>query len=572
MILINEYLYSHLDFILFAFDFMATRYDVAELLLPGVDSDIQKLIQKYPKRDCVCTRIAPSPTGFLHFWSLFMALINWKYAKQNKGVFFLRIEDTDQKREVEWAATSLVKSLKKFWIEIDEWPIGDNETEIWNYGPYVQSKRADFYKVFIKYLIEEGVAYPCWMSEEELNEIRDQQMKNKQIPWIYGEFSKYRSYSPDEAIAKYHEMWDSFSVIRFRSPADLTKKIIFSDELRGVVSMIDNYNDIVILKWDWLPTYHLAHIVDDTLMWTSLVMRWDEWLTSVPLHLQLFKAFSIPAPKYAHVAPISKLDEWKKRKLSKRHDPEADVRFFFEKWYATQWLIDYILTLASSSFEDWRKDNQLASLSEFNFDLQKMTVAAPLFDEIKLQWINNQYLSAISTEQLFKETLEWAEDYDLEFASLLKSEPEYYQAAMNIERHTEKDPKRFTVYSDVRNQILFFSDEEWKKWESSRKELLAENENFSNLQDFVKAYIDEVNLENVEVLQWFEQLKEIWKRFGYAWNNAEFKQWWFVWKVGDLAMFLRIQLCNAKQTPDLFSLMKVMWKDRVKQRLWEYLK
>jgi len=351
---------------------MATWKDVAELLLPWVDSDIQKLLDKYPERNCVCVRIAPSPTGFLHFGSLFTALINWKYAKQNNWIFFLRIEDTDQKREVEWAATSLVQSLKKFWIEIDEWPLWENESDIWNYGPYIQSKRADFYKVFIKYLIEKWLAYPCWMSEEELNEIRDQQMKNKQIPWIYWEFSKYRKFSPDEAITKFHEMWDSFSVIRFRSPADLTKKIIFSDELRWVVSMIDNYNDIVILKWDGLPTYHLAHIVDDTLMRTSLVMRWDEWLTSVPLHLQLFQAFWLTVPKYCHIAPISKLDEGKKRKLSKRHDPEADVRILFERWYSVQWLMDYILTLASSSFEDWRKENQLAPLSEFNFELHKM--------------------------------------------------------------------------------------------------------------------------------------------------------------------------------------------------------
>ena len=550
---------------------MATWHDVAQLLLPGVDSDIQKLLDKYPQRNCVCTRIAPSPTGYLHFGSLFTALINWKYAKQNNWVFFLRIEDTDQKREVEWAATSLVQSLKKFWIEIDEWPLGENESDKWNYGPYIQSKRADFYKVFIKYLIEKWLAYPCWMSEEELNEIRDQQMKNKQIPGIYGEFSKYRKLSPDEVIAKFHEMWDTFSVIRFRSPADLTKKIIFSDELRWVVSMIDNYNDIVILKWDGLPTYHLAHIVDDTLMRTSLVMRWDEWLTSVPLHLQLFQAFGLTAPKYCHLAPISKLDEWKKRKLSKRHDPEADVRILFERWYSVQWLIDYILNLASSSFEDWRKENQLADISQFNFELQKMWVAAPLFDETKLQWINNQYLSAISTEKLFDETLERAEWFDSEFAELLKSNPDYYRAAMNIERHTEKDPKRFTVYPDVKNQILFFDDENWKKWAETRKNLLAENENFSKLQDFVRTYIDEVKLEWVDTLWRFEQLKEIWKRFGYAANNAEFKQWWYVGKVGDLAMFLRIQLCNAKQTPDLFSLMCVMGKDRVVERLSEYL-
>ena len=547
---------------------MATWKDVAELLLPGVDSDIQKLLQKYPERGCVCTRIAPSPTWFLHLWSLFAALVNRKYAKQNGWIFFLRIEDTDQKREVEWAATSLVQSLKKFWIEIDEWPTGENESDVGNYGPYIQSKRADFYKVFIKYLIENGLAYPCWMSENELNEIRDQQMKNKQIPWIYGEFSKYRKFSPDEIITKFYEMWDTFSVIRFRSPADLTNKIVFNDELRGMVSMIDNYNDIVILKWDGLPTYHLAHIVDDTLMRTSLVMRWDEWLTSVPLHLQLFRAFWLNAPKYAHLAPISKLDEWKKRKLSKRHDPEADVRILFERWYTVQWIVDYIFTLASSSFEDRRKENPLALISEFHFDLQKITPAAPLFDEVKLQRINNQYLSAISTHQLFKETLEWAETFDSQFATILKSDPEYYQAAMNIERHTEKDPKRFTVYPDVKNQLLFFSDEKRIEIKNQKPEFLAEI-SLEVWKEFAQDYAQNVNLD-CEIIERFDQLKEIWNKYGFAANNTEFKQGGFVGKVWDLAMFLRIQLCGAKQTPDLFSVMKVMWLERVRERILDF--
>jgi glutamyl-tRNA synthetase len=362
------------------------------------------------------------------------------------------------------------------------------------------------------------------MTEEELNVIRDEQMKVKKTPGIYGEYSKYRSSTPDELIAKYHEAGDTFPVIRFRSPGDLTKKILFTDEIRGTISMMDNYNDIVILKGDGLPTYHLAHIVDDTLMRTTLVSRGDEWLPSVPLHLQLFEAFHLPAPKYAHLAPVCKLDEGKKRKLSKRHDPEANVAFLFEKGYSAQGIIEYIMTLLNSNFEDWRRDNPDADLSAFSLSFATMNVAGPLFDEVKLQWINTGYLSKISTEELFVQTLAWAKEYAPAFASLLLSDEAYAKAAINIERHTEKDPKRFTLYSDVQNQILFFFDEEREKGAESRKALLAENENFGKLQDFVREYAEVVDLDTDDVLVWFEQLKQIGKKYGYAANNAEFKE------------------------------------------------
>jgi glutamyl-tRNA synthetase len=253
----------------------------------------------------------------------------------------------------------------------------------------------------------------------------------------------------------------------------MTKKVVRNDEIRGEISMADNYNDIVIFKKDGLPTYHLAHIVDDTLMRTTLVSRGDEWLPSVPLHLQLFSAFGLPAPKYAHLAPVCKMDEGKKRKLSKRHDPEANVAFLFEKGYAAQGIIEYIFTLLNSNFEDWRRESPDVDVSKFHLSFATMNVAGPLFDETKLQWVNNGYLSRISTEELFTQTLEWAKEYAPAFSSLLLSDVEYAKVAMNIERHTEKDPKRFTLYSDVQHQLLFFFDSEWEKGESVREELFA---------------------------------------------------------------------------------------------------
>jgi glutamyl-tRNA synthetase len=273
----------------------------------------------------------------------------------------------------------------------------------------------------------------------------------------------YRSRTPDQLIEKYQAEGNHFAVIRFRSPGDMTKRIVFVDEIRGTVSMQDNYNDIVILKGDGLPTYHLAHIVDDSLMRISLVTRGDEWLMSAPLHVQLFESFGLKAPKYAHLSPICKLDNGKKRKLSKRHDPEANVRFLLEQGYAVQGILDYVLNVTNSNFEDWRREHPDASLLEFDLKMDKMSSAGPLFDEVKLNWVNNNYLSHISTEQLFKETLHWAKSFQPAFASLLASNVDYAKAAMNIERHTEKDPKRFTLYGDVQQQLLFFFDSEWEK-------------------------------------------------------------------------------------------------------------
>lgn len=544
---------------------MTTRAELADILFPDVHESIEDLINKYPKRSNEkVLRFAPSPTWYLHFWSLYTSFIGWKYARQNNGIMILRIEDTDQKREVEWAAELLISALQKFWIEFDEGPLSVNE-EKWEYGPYIQSKRGHLYKVFAKHLLAQGMAYPCWMSEEKLNEIREMQMVSKIIPGIYWNYSEWRNKTPDELLEKFHEEWDKFPVLRFRSHGDTSRKIVFNDLIRGDISMIDNYNDIVLIKWDWLPTYHLAHIVDDTLMGVTLITRSEEWLTSVPLHLQLFKAFELPAPQYCHLAPICKLDEGKKRKLSKRKDPEANVEYFFESGYPAQALLEYIMTLADSAYEDWQRENEDKSFMDFQFSLEKMNVAGPLFDFVKLQNISNIYLSKISTEELYNQGLERAEKYKPELANLMKKDPEYTKSALNIERHTEKDPKRFTLFTDIEKNILFFFDEKWPEIKAYKPEF-PENIPAETWKAFAEDYAKNYDISG-DVLTWFEQLKEMGKKYGFAANNAEFKQWGFIWKVGDLAMFLRIQLCWAKQTPDLFSVMKVLWDKRIKERL-----
>ena len=547
---------------------MTTRKEIADTIFPEVTETIQDLEKKYPPRvNPICSRFAPSPTGFLHIWGVSAFFTERKFAKQNKGTFFLRIEDTDQKREVEGWVNKIISWLRYFGIQIDEWPIGEKNSDVGEYWPYTQSQRKNTYNIFAKYLIENWLAYPCWMTEEELNTIREQQTKTKVTPGIYGKYSVRRDKSPAEIMEKLQT--NKNYVIRFRSPGDASKRMIFEDIIKGKIETTDNFNDIVLIKSDQLPTYHLAHIADDHLMRVSHIIRGEEWLASVPLHIQLFTAFNLPHPNYCHVAPLLKLDNGNKRKLSKRHDPEADIWFFFENGYATQWIIEYLLTIIDPSFEEWQKTNSDKSYLDFEIHLEKMPKSWALFDLVKLQSVNNNYLSRISTDELYDQSLARAQKYRPELAKLMQTDVTYVKAALNIERHTAKDPKRFTTYVDVETQLKFFFDDERKNLVQS-SEFRMQNENRVVTNDIAKKFVDEyiqvLDL-HMSVEAWFAQLKEIWKKYGFAGNNAEFKEGWCVGKIWDLAMFLRIQLCCAAQTPDLYSVMQVMGKERVLKRL-----
>jgi len=551
---------------------MTTRKDIADVIFPEVTETIQDLEKKYPPRaNPTCSRFAPSPTGFLHIWGIYAAFIEQKFTKQHWGTFLLRIEDTDQKREVEGAVQKIIWWLKYFGIEIDEWPIGENNADVGNYWPYTQSHRKNIYNVFAKYLLENWQAYPCWMTTEELDSIREQQTKTKVTPGIYWNYSVRRNKSPEEIMTKLQV--DKEFVIRFRSPSEMGKRMVFEDVIKGKVETIDNCNDIVIIKSDELPTYHLAHIADDHLMRVSHVIRGEERFASVPLHIQLFTAFGLQHPQYCHVAPLLKLDNGNKRKLSKRHDPEADILFFFENGYATQGIIEYLLTIIDPNFEERQKANLDKNYLDFDIHLEKMPKSWALFDLVKLQSVNNNYLSRISTEELYDQSLARALKYRPELAKLMQTDVTYVKAALNIERHTTKDPKRFTTYVDVEKQLMFFFDDERTKLRNEgqgprNKDLSPSTFQFSTeiLKKFVDEYVQVLDL-SMSVEERFNQLKQVWKKYGFAGNNVEFKEWWYVGKIGDLAMFLRIQLCCASQTPDLYSVMQVMGMERVVKRL-----
>jgi len=565
---------------------MATRKDVAERLFPHVSDTIESLRQKQPVRPegLVVTRFAPSPTGFLHIWWVRTSLIAEKYATQNNGVFYLRIEDTDQKRLIENGIGIIVSWIRKFWIPISEWPLWENYSDVGSYGPYVQSQRAYFYHTFVKQLVAEWKAYPCWMTTEEVDALREQQRKTKVAPWIYGNYSVWRNKTPDEIlvqldaekVADYDVGADRNFAIRFRSFVVVWKMVVVDDILRGKVNMQDNFIDVPILKSMWLPTYHMAHVVDDYLMGTYPIIRADERFISTPLHLQLYEACGLPSPIYCHPSAVLKLDEetWNKRKLSKRKDPEADVQYYFEHGYATEGIINYLMWLIDSWFEDWYVANPEKSYKDYEIDLTKMNKAWSLYDLQKLNHVHNAYISKLSNDELFEQFLAWAQMYRKDFFEKISADLSYAKSAMSIERHTEKDPKRFTTFKDVEEQLVFFFDD-YRKELSENWKLTIDNDGISLLPEvitkevlekLVTDYLDNLSL-GIPVEEWFEQLKLIGKKHGFASNNAEFKEGGYIGKVGDIAMFLRVQLCGTKKTPDLYSVMKVMWKERVGDRL-----
>lgn len=388
---------------------------VWDLIFKEITKTPDDIISLYKKRNTTweVTRIAPSPTWFFHIGTLYTAVINEIIARKTKWVFFLRAEDTDQKRKIEWIMKKYVDILKKFNIKIDEGPIWPDWTDIWEYWPYTQSQRGEIYKVFLKDLLNRWIAYPCFLTEKEIEDIRIIQEASKVPIWIYHEFSYWRNAWIDE-IKKALDEKKEF-VIRFKSSKDINSKVIVNDIIKKEVQMADNFLDIVIMKANWLPTYHFAHVIDDYLMWTTLVIRWDEWFPSLPLHLQLFESIGFNPPKYAHIAPLLKFDNWGKRKLSKRKDLEANIDYYLEKGYLVESIIDYLSNLINSWFEEWRIKNPNLDYHNFDFKLEKTSSSWALVDIDKLNWVSNQVIKNKNIDDLYILLSEYLKEYHSEF-------------------------------------------------------------------------------------------------------------------------------------------------------------
>jgi len=537
---------------------------LAELLFGHIAESCDDIIARYPKRDlpseAKVTRFAPSPTGFLHIGGLFAAYVSERAARKNGGVFFLRIEDTDKKREVENGVTGIVQGLQNFGIKIDEGMLTETES-IGNYGPYTQSQRKDIYQTFCKKLVEDGVAYPCFCTADELDLIRKKQEENKQNPGYYGEFAKCRNLSYEEIEEKVKAGIPY--VLRLKSPGKADARIKFHDLIKGEIEMPENIQDIVLLKTDGIPTYHFAHAIDDHLMGTTDVIRGDEWISSAPIHLQLFDILGFEKPRFAHISPIMKEDEETegKRKLSKRKDPEAAVTYYHEVGYPKEAVLEYLLTIANSNYEEWRIANPEASCDDFNFELSNMSKAGALFDLMKLNDISKNYISTLTKEEVYKRTLAWAEDFDKDFAGVLKENKDYATAIFGIERGNEKPRKDIAKWQDtVSYSAYFFNEPDEFEW--------ADNLSKEDMVEILEEYKD-VYSKDETAEEWFPKVRDMAERLGYAKAPKVYKKDpdSFKGHVGDVASAIRVAITGRRNTPDLYEIIKTLGYDEFTKRM-----
>lgn len=536
---------------------------IADLIFKDVDKTTEYYENLYPARDLPegarVTRFAPSPTGYLHFGGLYASFASKLTAESTGGVFMLRIEDTDKKREVEDGVSGIVKGLEAFGVTPDEGVTGF-DCENGKYGPYTQSHRREIYRTFAKKLMEEGKAYPCFCTPEDLDEIRAQQ-ENEDIKGYYGSYAKCRNLT-DEEIAEKIEKGVPFTV-RLRSTGDIQRKIKFDDLIKGKIEMSENVNDVVILKADGIPTYHFAHAVDDHLMRTTHVVRGDEWIASVPLHLELFRALGFKPVKYAHIAPIMKEENGGKRKLSKRKDPEANVSYYIEKGYPEESVKEYMLTILNSNFEDWRRANKTEDIIEFPFNLKKMSVSGALFDMVKLNDVSKNVISVMTAEKVYGLVTDWAKEYDKEIYSLFSENPEKAKAILNIDRENPKPRKDIACFDEVRQYVAFFYNSLYTPDFS-----LPEHINKADAVEILTKY-KELYSQSDSKDDWFNKIKDLCTQCGYTPNVKEYKQNpdGFKGHVGDVSTVIRIAVTSRTNTPDLYYIMQILGKDEVLTRI-----
>lgn len=541
---------------------MITRKDLAELMFPNTSQTIEDLENKYPARELIdgakVTRFAPSPTGFLHTGSLFTAFISYKLAKDSKGVFYFRLEDTDTKREIKGSDLELLEQLKVFSITPDEGMTLNGQ--IGEYGPYKQSERESIYKTVIKQMIIDDKAYPCFCSKEELDALREEQEKNKIIPGYYGEFAKCRNISVQDAYDRIKN-GESY-VVRFKSLGDHNKQIKVHDEIRGDLLLTENDQDIVILKSDNLPTYHFAHVCDDHFMHTTIVTRGEEWLSSLPIHLQLFDTLGFKRVKYAHLPVIMKLDNGNKRKLSKRKDNEAAVSYFLEDGYPVEGILTYLMSIANSNFEEYTIANKDKTYNDFQFSLKKMSLDGALFDMEKLKYFSKEFLGRINKDEFFKLSKEYAENYDGKLLSLIVKDEDFYKNIINIEREKKNPRKDYSCFKEVYEGIKFFYHDEYLLT-AMNKEMFDFNKISKDIVlSLLKDFRSELSF-SVDEQTWFNDLKKIGEKYNFCCDNKEYKlnPTKYSGSISDVAEVLRVAITTRVQSPNLFSILTTIGYD-----------
>ncbi len=538
--------------------------DLANLIFPDV-KDYTYYEEQYPVRNlpegAIVTRFAPSPTGFVHIGGIYQSLIA-KLMTKEQGVFFVRIEDTDQKREVENGTKQIIDALYDFDLAPNEF-VDENDVDHGEYGPYKQSLRREIYHSYAKKLLAEGNAYPCFCSQEELDHIRENQEKAKERTGYYGKWTKCRNMPVEMAIEKIKN-GDPY-IIRFKSPGNPDKKIKHKDVIKGAVDFPENDQDIVIIKSDGLPTYHFAHAIDDYLMHTTLVIRADEWLASVPLHLQLFYVLGNKAPKYAHIAPMMKMDGEGKRKLSKRKDPESAVSYYKEEGIPKESVLEYLMNIANSNFEIWRKQNPEKSMYDFEFDLKKMSVSGALFDMVKMLDVSKNVISKLTAEEVYDAASKWANEFDAELKEML-SDKEYSLKILGIERGNAKPRKDIAKWSDVKNIIYYMYPDKFDKNGEFEYQKITDT---AEIEKIVKTYFEKYYDAADDKQTWFNKMKDLAEEMGYCREVKEYKANPDAYKghVGDISTVIRVKLTGKCNTPDLYEIMQVLGKEELLRRI-----
>lgn len=542
--------------------------DLANLIFPDIDKDINYYLEKYSSRDLKegekVTRFAPSPTGFIHLGGFYQAIIDFVMAKNSNGVFYLRNEDTDTKREVKEATKLIMDTLNHYNIVPDEYEF-DGKV-VGNYGPYVQSERKEIYHAFIKHLIEIGRAYPCFCSKDDLEELRQKQEGRKFRTGYYGKWAKCRILPVEEQIKRINE--GQSYVIRFKSNGNFDHKFKFEDQVKGKLELPENDEDFVIMKSnDKLPTYHFAHIVDDTLMHTTHVVRGEEWLSSLPKHLELFRAFDFKAPKYVHTPLLIKKEGNSVRKISKRKDPEASMTYYKEKGYPTLAVIEALMTIINSNYEAWHDANPDKKFYEFEYSPKKMSSSGAFFDLDKLDNISRNVISKMKASEVYDELLAWALEYDLEFADILKNKKEYSINLFNVEREQKKPRKDFVYYSDVKNQVWYMYNEYFDTYDKEY--------DFKNITDkeeikkICNTYIEKYYDINDDKDTWFNKVKLLCDELGYASDMKAYKENPdnFKGNVADVSTVIRVAVTTRSMTPDLYEILKLLGVEEIKRRI-----
>jgi len=543
-----------------------TYKDLADLIFPNITKTVADYEKMYPQRNlpegAMVTRFAPSPTGFVHMGSLLASFISSKAAKDTNGVFYLRIEDTDQKREVPNGIEGIVNDLNNFKIKIQEGALSRTE-ELGNYGPYIQSDRKEIYHAFIKHLLEQGLAYPCFCTEEQIEETRQMQEATKSRIGYYGRYAVCRNIKLEDAYNRIKN-GDKY-IIRLKSPGYFEKKVIVNDLVKGKIEFPENDLDIVIMKSDGLPTYHFAHLVDDHLMRTTHITRGDEWVSSLPIHIQLFQVFGFEPPKYAHLSPIMKQDGDTKRKLSKRKDPEAAMSYYSSLGIPVEAVHLYLMTIANTNFEAWYDQNKDKTIDDFKFDFKKISSSGALFDTEKLINISRNYISFLKAEEVYDRLLTWAKEYDEEFAKILTNHKEYSINIFSIERYQKKPRKDYESWSSIKKNVWYMYDELFTNVNYDFQKITDSEE----IKKILTTYLEKYYHEDDDKDTWFNNIKLLSEELAYCTNMKEYKENpdKFKGSVADVSTVIRVALTSSSMTPDLYELMKLLGKEKITERI-----